>query len=250
MKPRAKLTKTASKAVTKAVKSVLRKESETKFVSDRQDNSFNSSISGPGECYPLMPAISQGTDDYQRIGDKVRGRYLYVKGHVQYNAAWINTPGVDNYVPPSTMRIMILSQKNIRTNGQIATTADTAHLLKDNVATGVARAYTGGMTDNLAPINKDLFKVHMDRKIKMKVVYQNIVGGQGGSGWTGLPTAYFSCRIKLPATMYFDDLNGNNPNNFAPFICLGSVLDDGSTPFALGQPYRVTWLSTAYFEDS
>lgn len=246
-KPR--LSKPAVKAVKKIARAVVRKEAETKFVSVRQDLSFNSSISSAGECYAIMPAIPQGTDDYQRIGDKVRGRTLYLKGHIQYNASFIDTTGINNYVPPSTVRVLVLSQKNIKTNSQIATTADVAHLLKDNVATGVGRSYTGGMTDNLAPINKDIFKVHMDKKIKMKVVYQNS-DGTGSSGWVGLPTVYFTCRIKLPATLYFDDTNGDNPNNFAPFFCLGSVLDDGSSPFAVQQPYRVTWLSTAYFDDN
>lgn len=248
-KPRVKLSKTASKAVKKAVKTALRKESETKFVSVKQDLSFNSSINAATECYPIMPAITQGDDDFERIGDKVRGRWLVLKGHIQYNAAYINTIGANNYVPPSTVRVLVLSQRNIRSNAQVQTLADVAHLLKDNVATGTGRAYVGTMTDNLAPINKDLFKVHLDRKVRMKAIYQT-TDGTGTGSWVGLPTHYFTCRIKLPATLYFDDTNGGNPNNFAPFFCLGSVLDDGSSPYSVQTPYRVTWLSTAYFEDA
>lgn len=238
------------KQMVRVAKATIARQAETKFVSVRQDLSFNSSISSAGECYAITPALTQGVDDYQRIGDKVRGRYLYLKGHLQYNTAFISTPAVNNYVPPSTVRVLILSQKNIKTNGQISTTADVAHLLKDNVATGVGRSYTGGMTDNLAPINKDLFKVHLDRKVKMKAIYQNDAGTGGASGWVGLPTMYFSCRIKLPATLYFDDQNGDNPNNFAPFFCLGGVNDDGTSPYAIQQPYRVSWLSTLYYDDA
>lgn len=246
---RVSVAKSTVSAVRQIAKSVVRKEAETKYVSSRQDVSFNSTITTSAECYPIMPAISQGSEDCQREGSSVRGKYLYLKGHIQYNAVYIQTPGVDNYVPPSTVRVLVLSQKNLKSNVQVPLLADFSHLLKDNLAgVSTARPYLGGMTDNLAPINKDLFKVHLDKKVKMKAIYQNNTP-VGGSGWVGLPTSYFSVRIKLPATLYFDDTNGDNPNNFAPFFCLGSVLDDGSTPFSAGTPYRVTWLSTAYYED-
>lgn len=237
-------------AVRSIARSVVKRETETKYVSLTNDQSFNSSISSGSEAYPLMPLISQGNDDFQRLGDKVRGKYLYVKGHLHYNASFIDAIGVNNYVPPSTCRILILSQKNIKSNLQInAGLVDTPHLLKDNVGTGVARAYVGVMRDNLAPINKDLFKVHMDRKVKMRYIFQSS-DGTGTGSHIGQPTAYFACRIKMPATLTFDDTNMNNPNNFAPFLCFGSVLDDGSSPFSVQQPYRMTWLSTAYFEDA
>lgn len=246
---RVSMAKPTVSAVKHIAKSVVRREIQTKFVSVRSDLSFNSTISASSECYPIMPPITPGDADYQREGDKVRGKYLYLKGHIQYNSSFIDTPGVNNYVPPSTVRVLVLSQRNLRTNSQISSGVDVAHLLKDNVGTTGARSYTGGMTDNLAPINTDLFKVHLDKKIKMKVVYQNS-DGSGTGNIVGLPTMYFKCRIKLPATLYFDAGNGDNPNNFAPFFCLGSVLDDGSSPFTVQTPYRVTWLSTAYYEDA
>jgi len=82
-KPR--VSRPTAQAVRAIAKSVIRKEAEDKFVSVAQDQSFNSTITSPAECYPVMPAISIGTGDFQRIGDKVRGKYLYVKGHIQYN---------------------------------------------------------------------------------------------------------------------------------------------------------------------
>jgi len=245
-KPR--LSKPVTTAVRRIAKSVVSRASETKFISLRQDLGFNSTITGPGECYALMPPITQGTDDFQRVGDRISGRTLYISGHINYNSAFLDTIGVNNYVPPSTVRVMILSQKNIKSNQQLGL-VDTAHLLKDNVATGVARSYNGGMTDNLAPVNKDLFRVHLDKKIKMNCVYQSS-DGTGSTGWVGQKTAYFRCAIKLPKTLYYDDLNGDVPNNFAPFFCLGGVNDDGSSPYTLQTPYRVTFLSTAYFDDA
>jgi len=253
MKPRgakSRLSKPVATAVKKIAKAVVARASETKFVSLRQDLSFNSSISAASECYALMPSISQGTDDYERIGDRISGRTLYIKGHINYNSSFLDTPGVNNYVPPSTVRVLILSQKNLKSNVQLGTPGvDVAHLLKDNVATGTGRSYTGGMTDNLAPINKDLFRIHLDKKVKMNMIYQNS-SGSGTGNVIGQRTAYFTCRIKMPKTLYYDDTNGDVPNNFAPFFCMGGVNDDGSSPYATQTPYRVTFLSTAYFDDA
>ena len=53
-----------------------------------------------------MPEITQGLDDYQRIGDRVQGRYLYVKGFVQWDQSYISMSfvGGTSWAPPSTCR--------------------------------------------------------------------------------------------------------------------------------------------------
>lgn len=246
------ISRPAAKAVRAIAKAVVHKETEDKFVSTEGAVLFNSTISSSSECYPVIPQITVGTGDYQRIGDKVRGKYLYVKGYLQYNTNYLEFSQGTQYLPPVTARVMILSQKNIKVGGDVSSRADVAHLLKDNVGTGTARPYDAGILDNLAPINKDLFRVHMDKKIKLNWVQR---GDQSNAGDTGYGigndrTKYFTCRIKLPATMTFDDGNGNWPNNVAPFLCFGAVNDDGSTKYTVGTPFRVGWISTAYFEDA
>lgn len=246
----------SAKAVRQIAKSVVSKAAEDKFVSVSTMTSHNSTISSAAECYPMVPQITQGNGDFQRIGDKVRGKYLYIKGMVQYNTAYLDllSTGQTTFVPPATLRVLILSQKNIKVGSEVSTAADVAHLLKDNVGTGTARAYTSGVFDNVAPINKDLFRVHMDKKIKLNFRDTNYFAGGGNAVQAGMVgndrTKYFSCRIKCPATLTFDDGNGNWPNTFAPFLCMGGVNDDGSAPYTVGTPYRLTALSTLYFEDS
>lgn len=235
-------------------KAVVKRESEDKFVSTAQNLQFNSTIGSAAECYAMVPQITQGTDDYQRIGDKVRGKYLYIKGMVQYDESYLNTVGVNTYIPPVTCRALILSQKNIKVGSEVSTRVDVAHLLKDNVGTGTARSYAGTTWDNVAPINKDLFRVHMDKKIKLNwVQHYSYTGGGNSTEAVGAGTdhtKYFSCRVKVPATLTFDNGNGSWPNNFAPFFCFGSVCDDGSSPYTVGTPFRVRILSTLYFEDA
>lgn len=249
---RARKSATTAKAVRAIAKSVVRKEAEDKFISANGAVLFNSRISASSECYPLIPQITQGTGDYQRIGDKVRGKYMYVKGYVQVDHEYLGQLSGAQYIAPFTGRCMILSQKNIKVGSEVASRADVNHLLKDNVGTGTARGYTSTVLDNLAPINKDLFKVHMDRKFKFSWVskFENEPSTNNSIGVGQERTKYFTCRIKLPATMTFDDGNGDWVNNFAPFLCFGAVNDDGQSPWLVGTPYRVGWLSTVYFEDS
>lgn len=243
-----------TRAVAQIAKAVVRKEAEDKLVSVAGSANFNSTISSSSECYPVIPQITQGTGDHQRIGDKVRGKYLYIKGQIQYTDDYLNSLGTTLYVPPVTCRVMILSQKNIKVGGDVPSRVDVAHLLKDNVGTGVARPYNATGWDNEAPINKDLFKVHMDKKVKFNFIRYNYFAGGGNATESQVVgndrTKTFYCRIKLPATMTFDDGNLDYPNNIAPFLCFGSVCDDTSAPYTVGTPFNVRWLSTAYFEDS
>lgn len=244
--------RTSTKVIRAIAKDVVRREADDKYVSSQGAVLFNSSITAPSECYPVIPQISKGDDDFQRIGEKVRGKYLYVKGYLQYNLNYLEFAVGNQYLPPVTARVMILSQKNVKVGGEVSSRIDVAHLLKDNVGTGTARPYNGGILDNLAPINKNLFHVYMDKKIKLNWVQR---GDQTNTGDTGFGvgndhTKYFTCKIKLPASLTFDNGNGDWPNNFAPFLCFGAVNDDGSTKYSVGTPFRLGWISTAYYEDS
>jgi hypothetical protein len=214
------------------------------------DAAFNSSISAASECYPLMPSVVAGDNGNNRDGDRIKPKYLVIRGHLQYD----NTVGFDNFIPPSTVRVMILTQRNIKVSSDVSSRADVSHLLKDNVSTDVGRAYTGGAFDNLAPINKDLFKVYMDKKFKMKAQLYTGLGNTTDTNTKTLsgtqPTITFTKKIKCPANLYFDDGNGNTPNNFAPFVCMGAVCDDNASPWSANTPYRLVVQSILYFTDA
>lgn len=242
---RSRLSKPAAKAVTKVVKKVLKKEEELKHVGQNVINAgFNQTISSASECYRIMPDVTEGTDGHQRNGDKIRGKYLIVKGHIQIDDSYVNT-----YLPPTTLRLMILTQRNIKSSADLSRVSY-ALLLKDNVGTDVARPYGGGMFDNLAPLNTDLFTVLMDRKVKMREHMAANLGQPVPVVVEGTQrTITFVKKIKVPATLHFDDGNVNTPNNFAPFFCMGAVSDDNSGAISLSTPYRVVVQSCLYFTD-
>lgn len=242
-----KLAPRARKAVTRVVKSVLNRQTETKYVgADVVSARFNCTISGPSECYPCLPNVTVGTAGHQRIGDKIRPKYLIIKGKLMYD-----TSQAGSYIPPNTVRLLILSQKNVKVSSEVSTNVDTAHLLKDNIGTDVARSYSGGDWDNLAPINKDLFHVYMDKKVKMRAqIEKNLGDNNTVLGYATQHTYTFTCRVKCPATLFFDDGNGNQANNFAPFFCMGAVMDDASGAVTVATPWRCSVQSVLYFTDA
>lgn len=246
-----RLSKPAAKAVKKIVKKVVNRTAETKFVSAKYDTAHNSTITN-GDITALCPLVTQGDDDFQRNGDRITGKYLIVRGKVQWDSTYLSSNG-QTFMPPVTCRVLILSQNNVKNNGQIPSQVQDQALLKDNVGIGTARGYASGPWDNLAPINRDLFKVHLDKKIKLNWVHPWDTGSPGASvGTAGNDrTKYFYCRIPIKKVLKFDASmpTPNAPNNFAPFFAFGSVNDDNETPYTTGTPFRVSWLSTLYYTD-
>lgn len=254
--PKLKVTKTVTatplKATTKAsvltmVKKLISRNIEKKRIGNRvvSDLTFNNTISSSSECYPIIPQIAEGFAGNERVGNKIKPKSLIVRGQVQWDAETI----AGYYAPPSTVRCMILSQKTIKVGSAVSASADVSHLLKDNVGTHVARSYTGTRYDNFAPINTDLFRVHMDKKFKMNWAYTGDIGVAGATAGN-TRTASFSVRIKTPEFLTFDDGNGDWVNNFAPFFCFGAVNDDGTATFSVQTPWRVSVLSVLDYEDA
>lgn len=232
-------------AVRTIAKSVVKKESETKLVGRAVvDADFTSDISSTVECYPIVPIVQQGDDDFNRTGDRIRPQWITVRGKIMLSREFAS----QQWCPPLTARVIIVEQRDLKTNTLIPTRADFGHLLKDNINIGSARPYSGGNFDNLAPINRDKFKVIMDRKFRFAWDLQTNLANSQGSGTN--KAYYFTVRVKCPKTMYFDDVNGANPTNFAPFLCVGCVPDDNSGPFTVATPLRVTAQSILYFKDA
>lgn len=239
--------------LSKIVRRIANKGIEVKHVGQNVVNdAFNSSISAASECYPILPQVTEGTDGHQRIGDRINAKYLIVKGKLYYDNSVNGT-----YLPTSTVRVMILSQRNIKISSDVSSRVDVDHLLKDNIGTDQGRPYGSTAVpaqpnpfDNLAPINKDLFTVFMDRKFKMK---EQMLGQLGNNNTVVVQgtqaTHYFYKKIRCPKTLYFDDGNGNTPNNFAPFVCMGSVLDDNTGQWVGSTPYRLVVQAELYFTD-
>lgn len=220
------------------------------------------SLVTPTDVMPCLPAIPEGDDPNQRHGRKVNGRYLYIKGTVCYDKNTIATYGAAGgqkiCLHPLEARIIIAQQKNVKNCAGMnptgaASTVNTDVLLAPYDGTTLTKPYTGSREDNMYPINKDVFHVYMDKKIRLK---PQIMGSYTDSTVVtmGQVPVHFMCKIKCPKTLYFDpDIDPNSrPVNFAPFMVAGWAWTNGvnpSTGVAAEQPIRITATTTLYYTD-
>lgn len=219
---------------------------EAKYISTNVvDAAFNSTISAPAECYPLVPPVTVGAGDYQRIGSRVKPKYLEVKVKLQYIG-----PSVRNSIDqmfPCTVRVMMLEQRDVKRTDLLAANLKPQLLLDDRVGTSVPRPYTGGQFDNLAPVNTNLFRVLSDTLHRFNWDYYGNFGTAGAAAGNNL-TQYIHVKIKCPAHLEWDD-GSPNPTNFAPFICLGYVYDNAEGADTLDTKIWATAQSTLHFTD-
>lgn len=197
------------------------------------------------DCYGLVqtvPAIASGTGDssQQRIGDRIKPKALVVKGLISFQQE--NLPSAQ----PLIVRVMILAQKDIKNTAQLSSTA-TNVLLHPAGASADETAFNGNVRDLLYPVNKNKFRVYMDKQ------YTLCSGDLAGGNSHEQNTQWFK-RFKysfkdLPANLTYDEANGDNCNNFAPFICIGYAYADGTAP-SLVTKIQATVHSQLTFEDA
>lgn len=237
----------------KNVIKVMREQIETKEAYTTNSSAglikYNSGINSVADITNILPAISKGTNDNERVGERVRALRLNVRGYIKfdYNSAPAS--------PASSVgvRMMIVSVKG-RNSYDMATINGNAlfSLLKKG---GTSTAFTGILSDLTAPINRDLFTVHHDKVMYLKqdMVYQ-----------TGTPTGdittsdvsklirFFNLNVKCRnKDLKYEDATNSGiwPTNFYPFLLIGYTYLDGSAPDTVSTKLGLEFTSTLKYED-
>lgn len=235
---------TQKASVVALVKRMLNKDQENKMRCLRIESGvLHNSAIGPADPTCVIPQLSEGTASYERIGDRIKPKSLVVRGVISIAPE----QPADNRV--LYVRLLILAQKNLKSANQVNTPGQIAinQLLRPNVGLGNAETPYSGITHNAYdPINRDLFRVYMDKVVKLCPVDQTT------STETRSPTAFtFTYRFKdLPSYLTFDEANGTFCNNFAPFFALGYSYADSSAPDVVQTRVVSTVSSYLTFEDA
>lgn len=226
---------TTKKAIAAIAKSVIRRESENKFVGFSPDPSVahNGQI-GSGDVYPILPALKRGTNYNERVGNEVRPKHLEYRVRVALNES-------ANLTTPYHVDLYVLTSKRVKTYNTLGSTFSTevnTNLLIDGGAG--ATSYDASTERALYPINKELFSVM--KKVSFKLSTTTAENHN--------PQTYreFVFRLKCPATLRYDATD--YPENFAPFSVLGWSRDDGITPSALSTHVTITSWAILHFEDA
>lgn len=242
-----KMKDTMKAQVLSTVRRLLSRDAENKAVGWNVETcvSHNSAISS-ADCYPLVQQIVSGTSAQQRIGDKLKPKSLTVRGVLALANEDLNT-SQDIYV-----RVVIASQKNIKVGSAINGGVDAGRLLRPAIAGSDMVPFNGNTQELTYPINKELFRVYMDRVFKLTSVAADT--GLAGHGSVEANAGYsrrWQYQFKdLPASFSYDDGNGDWANNFAPFIAIGYAFSDCTEPDLVTTRIKSNTFSLLEYEDA
>jgi len=212
------------------VKALLHKNVETKYMGLTYNAGFNNRISGTSDLIKIIPDISSGTGNNDRLGNKITPKGLKVVVSMTVNQVNGSTS------IPMLPRLMVLSAKNVKAWTDIAS-VDVTKFLDDGVA---ERAFGGDITDYQCPLNKEYVIAHKDIKTELSL---------GTAEQNGQRTRTYTFWIKCPKVLNYNDFDVT-PTNFAPFLCMGFAVGDFSVPSEAFLGVRLALTSMLYYEDA
>lgn len=242
-------------ALVRQIKQVVSSLTEDKQAYTSTGNSllkFNSGIDTVGDIVQILPGIAQGVGENQRIGNQIRAKSLNVKGYVKLD---INETADNTANPNVVVRMMIVSMKTTQSfqDAQSLSTKIGSLLLKG----GTTTTFAGNLQDIYAPINRNVFTVHHDRKFYLRQDYINTIGASAPSTTLtqdiSKTVKFFNLNVKCRGRIlkYDEDVGSDIlPNNFAPFILLGYSYLDGSTPDVISTRVGLCFDSVFNYEDA
>lgn len=122
---------------------------------------FSSSGTTPNGVQSVLPLITQGVGEGQRIGNSIRCKGLYIKGHITINWSTVAGGVSSNITTPEIyIRMVILDQKDQVANGINSTS------ILDQAGAGFSP--NGTMQGMYLPVDKKEFNVYYDKVFKIK----------------------------------------------------------------------------------
>lgn len=251
--------------VKKIVKSVIRRQLETKFtmknfIADKVDvygvglnyngtTNLNGWSSGPADSFGIVPAIQQGVGEGNRVGVKCTPKYCYLRYSLNALFTTDSTSGV-NFNPflgvPFRVRVIVYRHRNDLTDWTQAGMIDV----------GTQTASMGADLDTyFRPYNKDEYMIAYSRMHKMYPLRH--VTGTGSTtqnmppGCSNFVTA--KVKIPVPAVLRFNDdpaLLTNQASNASWFLAVAVVNDDGSTITTSQKRVQISAETGLFFTDA
>jgi len=194
----------------------------------------NASITS-ADAINAFPTLLQGTNESQRIGNRIRVKTMHINGAVA-----INDYG-EGVLPPLTVKVFVLQPVGNRDASNLSASASYLPQLLDQ-GDGTSVDFDGSTVRSLYPINKDCYRVLATKTMKL---------GWATNENTKVLSARYSLKVPCPKTIIYDDVSNQAPNNFAPIFVLGWSRDDGvGTPGPSDIWVRNTCFATVYFTDA
>jgi len=256
-KPGAPMKRRGARNLTQEVKKVMEGTQETKLVIgapyNRQSNtdleswtSFTQAITSTNEVYCLIPKLTQGPDDYQRIGNAIQPKKLTVKYNVCIQPSDLISAAV--YAD-----LWFCTCKTVKAE-RLTNEVPTGQFFNDGQGQNVP--YDGTSFTAMLPVNKSEFNVISHKRIRL-------VKGSGdpnsfltGSVTSGIATNIYyakagSVDIPVPAKYLYEEKTRESPTNAFPFLMVGfHSVDTTGGGTSLTARIQVQAQSHLYFKDA
>lgn len=242
--PKRKVRRAPRMSFAKKVQSVINKNAENKQIYNNAFISFNSGINSAGDIQQVVANLGNGTGDYQRIGDQIRGQQLQVKGWMAMTLSYVSSASAARI----GVRVMIVQPKNYGSLTEISANTGNwlGHLLKKG---GTTTGFSGAVSDLQSPINSDAITKYYDKVFYLNLPYaQTAVGEVSTVGSTRFFSFTKNLRNKL---IKYDSSVGSGltSTQFNPVLLCGYVHLDGSAADVVNTQVQLNYDSMMQFQD-
>jgi hypothetical protein len=270
-----------SAPVKAAIKQIVRGQAETKSAAFYQSANNGSSTSpatglfqdrgwavqnntitnNNTDLLQLIPYISEGTADWQRIGKTIRPVSFTVKGTIRITGSLVAS--VASPMTNLDVYLYCLQHVQLKDYTNLRARNDFSQLLE--TAEGSTTRFLGNALDGMMPVADGYYQVLSRKKIQLKYGGANLPGGTlttpvsvaNAHFWSNDFTFNLSKHIPkklvypeddvtLPATVY------NAPTNSSPFMAIGFVDEQVGNPAgSLVRPWlEQTYIATLNYKDT
>jgi len=232
-------------AITKIVKSVLSRQAENKIWIDYGVNQpISTAVSAVMTNRNLLPTLSNGTGVSTRIGNEVKVKSAYIRGHVNllpYNAS------TNPLAPPLYVRMWVVSSRQINTTNLSATSIASNFF---EIGAGSAGPQ-GNMLDIDFSPNKDAWIIHATKTVKIGAGYTAMgtvvtTGAYFDNSPMSVPF-YFNYGKKLSTLKYDETIT--SPTNKNMFLVFQAVAADGSSGLTTYNQAEFHYTTRVEYED-
>lgn len=251
-----------TKKFVKMVNQIISKKAETKQVSYNLGiTQFNSGVNSAGDVLRIVPSLSQGVSEGDRIGDTVSAQKIDIRGHFYINVVptVANSGSSFSTAIPANARLMIrafiCSVKKYGNYDDAVTNVGgwSANFLKNGSS---SQGLNGSIESMYLPVNTDVITVH--KEIKKYITVPVISSAFTPVSPTTFALAasfsptdsvkFFNHTLKCKKILKYDDTNFSS-QNYAPFMVVSYAHLDGSAADVLTTVIGATYVSTLSFED-
>jgi len=235
-----------SKTLVKQVQSIIAKNVEDKAAYiEAGAVLYNSVITTSGDIRFILPDVSQGVQEGNRIGDQLSAKRLTLNGLINMNLTF----GGSTNATRLGVRVFIVQPKLYMDRASITANANSwlPYLLRKGNS---ASAFNGTVGDLYAPVNSETVTTYYDKVHYLSIPYMLT---QAGQQETAFSYRHFNKVFNLKGKKFLYDSNysaGQYPTNFSPVILIGYAHLDGSTADTVNTQISLSFTSLLDYEDA